>query len=132
MMFNKKKVLVPTVVGVGSDIVEIKRIKRFIDRKKDFLSRVFTDEELKYCIGKKNQYERLAVRFAAKEAVWKAVGLKGLALKDIGIVKSSGGKPGIVCKDERAKDFHFHISLSHSEEYASAVAVATKNIALEV
>ena len=76
------------ICGVGIDIVEISRIREKIAGNRAFLKRVFTEEELKYSLGKKNQYQRLAVRFAAKEAVWKAVGLKGLALKDIGIVKA--------------------------------------------
>ena len=116
------------VLGIGIDIIEVNRIKKFISKKKDFLERVFTKKELKYCLGKKNQYQRLAVRFAAKEAVWKSLSFKGLALKDIAIIKSAGGRPGIFCKDARTKDIKFYLSLSHSDEYASAAAVAVKII----
>lgn len=116
----------PSMLGIGMDITEVTRIKSLIKRNKMFLGRVFTDEELKYSLGKKNQYQRLAVRFAAKEAVWKALGMKGLALKDIAIVKSSGGKPGIKCMDPRAAGVSFQISLSHSDDYGAAVAIAFK------
>ncbi|MDD2772353.1 MAG: holo-ACP synthase [Elusimicrobiales bacterium] len=120
--------MLPQILGVGIDIVEVKRIKRLIRRQKTFLSRVFTEAELRYSIGKKNQFQRLAVRFAAKEAVWKALGLKGLALKSIAIVKSPGGRPGILCKDPRAEGVIFHLALSHADDYASAAAVAVKNV----
>jgi len=115
------------ICGVGIDIVEISRIKEKIGNNKAFLKRVFTDEELRYSLGKKNQYQRLAVRFAAKEAVWKAVGLKGLALKDIGIVKAPGGQPGIICRDSRAAKLRFQISLTHSNDYAAAIVIAMRD-----
>ena len=82
------------IIGLGVDIVEVKRIKELAKRQKSFLSKVFTESELKYCIGKKNEYQRLAVRFAAKEAVWKAAGLKGLSFRDISIVKTPVGDQG--------------------------------------
>lgn len=123
---SSRKPALPGVSGIGIDIEEVHRIKELCGRNKHFLSRVFTDGELRYSLGKKNQYERLAVRFAAKEAVWKAAGIKGLALKDIAIVKAPGGKPGVLCHDPRAKGISFQISLSHSKGYAAAVALAMK------
>jgi holo-[acyl-carrier protein] synthase len=115
-----------SIWGIGIDIIEVERIKELIAKNEGFLQRVFTDDELKYCIGKKNQYERLAVRFAAKEAGWKAARIKGLALKDIKIVKSAGGRPTITCNDKRAKDLHFYVSLSHTARYGCAMVVAVK------
>lgn len=113
-------------VGIGIDIVEVERIKNIIRKKTDFLKRVFTDKEIKYCIGRKNKYEHLAVRFAAKEAVWKAAGLKGVPLKEISIVKAPGGKPGIFCSNPKMNGISVFISLSHSKHYACAVAMAIK------
>lgn len=112
--------------GIGIDIIEVERIKELINKNENFLSRMFTDEELKYCLGKKNEYERLAVRFAAKEAGWKAARIKGLALKDIKIVKSAGGRPTITCNDKRAENLHFYISLSHTARYGCAMVVAVR------
>jgi holo-[acyl-carrier protein] synthase len=114
------------LIGIGIDIIEVERIKKIIRKKGDFLKRVFTDKEIKYCIGKKNKYERLAVRFTAKEAVWKAAGLKGVPLREISIVKAPGGKPGIFCSNPKMKGVSVDISLSHSKHYACAVAIAVK------
>jgi len=125
-MRTPRRAAAPGLFGVGIDIEEVRRIRELCGRNKNFLSRVFTEDELQYSLGKKNQYERLAVRFAAKEAVWKAAGLKGLALKDIAIVKAPGGKPGVLCHDPRLKGISFQISLTHSREYAAAVALAMK------
>ncbi|MFH1618697.1 MAG: holo-ACP synthase [bacterium] len=120
--------LSPAFLGIGLDIVEVKRIKKLIRKSRTFLSRVFTEEELRYCLGKKNQYRRLAVRFAAKEAVWKAAGLKGMPLRNISIVKAPGGRPGVMIKaaGRRFSGLAIQISLSHSDDYAAAVAVAIK------
>ncbi len=115
-----------SIWGIGIDIIEVERIKEFINKNENFLQRVFTAAELKYCLGKKNQYERLAVRFAAKEAGWKAARIKGLALKDIKIIKSAGGRPAITCNDKRAEDLHFYVSLSHTARYGCAMVVAVK------
>jgi holo-[acyl-carrier protein] synthase len=118
--------LFASIWGIGVDIVEVERIKELIKKEGNFLKRVFSEDELKYCLGKKNQYERLAVRFAAKEAGWKAARIKGLALKDIKIIKSPGGRPTITCNDKRAKDLHFYVSLSHTARYGCAMVVAVK------
>ncbi|HUT85534.1 MAG TPA: holo-ACP synthase [Elusimicrobiales bacterium] len=112
--------------GIGIDIIEVERIRELIAKNDNFLRRMFTDDELKYCLGKKNQDERLAVRFAAKEAGWKAARIKGLALRDIKIVKSTGGRPTLKCKDARAKNLEFHVSLSHTSRYGCAMVIAVK------
>lgn len=125
---NKKISACGGIIGLGVDIVEVKRIKDMAKRRKSFLSKVFTESELKYCIGKKNQYQRLAVRFAAKEAVWKAAGLKGLSFRNISIVKAPGGRPGVECHDPRARNMDIMISLSHSDHYVSAVAICIRNV----
>lgn len=113
-------------VGIGIDIIEVDRIKKIIEKNTNFLKRMFTDKEIKYCIAKKNKYERFAVRFAAKEAVWKAAGLKGVPLREISIVKAPGGKPGVSCTNSKMNGITVHISLSHSKHYACAVAIAIK------
>jgi len=69
--------------GLGVDIVEISRVRRLARRAPRFLPRVFTSREIAYCRSKKNPWPHFAVRFAAKEAVWKALGRAGIALKDI-------------------------------------------------
>ena len=109
--------------SLGLDIVEIGRIRSLARRNARFLKRVFSNEEIRYCKGKKKQWQHFAVRFAAKEAVWKAVGQPGLRLKDISVRRAASGRPSVVLKGRPAKDIQ--ISLSHSEHYAAAVVLKT-------
>jgi holo-[acyl-carrier protein] synthase len=103
---------------VGVDIVEVSRIAAAVERHGErFLRRVFTEEEIAYAKGKKNMYQSLAGRFAAKEAFMKALG-KGLTWTDIG-VRETGGKPFIVYQGERYEG----ISISHEKSYAVSVVM---------
>jgi phosphopantetheine--protein transferase-like protein len=62
------------VIGIGIDIIEIERIKKSIDTYGDsFLNKIYTKNELDYCLAKHNKYQHLAARFAAKEAIYKAL-----------------------------------------------------------
>lgn len=107
--------------SVGSDIVEIDRVERLALRNPAFLTRVFSTQELRYCRTKKNKWQHFAARFAAKEAVWKALGHGGVALRDISISRSPEGRPGVLLKGRPAP--HIQLSLSHCDRYALAVAV---------
>lgn len=111
----------PSAPSLGLDIVETARVARLARRNPRFLKRVFSAAELRYCLGKRNQWQHLAVRFAAKEAVWKAVGGGALSLKDIEIRRSADGRPGVVLKGKPAP--FIQVSLSHTADYAAAVAV---------
>ncbi len=112
------------IIGVGTDIVETNRVKELIEKKPEFLDRVFTQTEIDYCKSKKNKYQHFAVRFAGKEAVVKALSLKETALKDIAITNQTDGKPHASVKNKN--DIAIHLSLSHSKDYAVAYAVAIK------
>lgn len=109
---------------LGADIVEIARIRALARRQPRFLSRVFSDDEIAYCRGKKLQWQHFAVRFAAKEAVWKALGAKGMALRDITVRRGPDGRPAVLIKGRPSATVK--ITLSHSERYALAVAVRTR------
>ena len=62
------------VIGIGIDIIEIERIKNSIERfGNSFLNKIYTQNELDYCLAKNNKYQHLAARFAAKEAIYKAL-----------------------------------------------------------
>jgi len=111
-------------IGIGTDIVEIDRIKKAVKKTPKFLDRVFSESELKYCNTKKDKYPHLAVRFAAKEAIIKSLNKKELALKDIEITNTAKGKP--LAKIKNVKNILIHLSLSHSQNYAVASAVAIK------
>ncbi len=113
----------------GIDIIEIPRIQGVVERYGDrFLRRIFTPREIAFCNGKAN---RLAARFAAKEATSKALGLgiRGIAWKEIEVVRQRGHAPTIKLHGRAAKRADFlnitqlAISISHSREYAVASVV---------
>jgi len=121
------------IVGIGTDIVEVKRLKAVVKKfKKEFLKKIFTDNELAYSYEKKFPYLHLAARFAAKEAVFKAFGdglLKGGSWRDIEIKNNSTGKP-VVKLNGKAKKVKLKrsiqkviISLAHTKNYATATAI---------
>lgn len=115
------------ILGTGIDIIEVKRIKKVIAGNKAFLARVFTPGEIEYCEGKANKYQHYAVRFAAKEAVLKSLGSKGIALKDIGIRNLDSGQPRAVLAGKLKKlEKNIVISLSHSNDYAVAQAIYSR------
>ncbi len=109
---------------LGLDIVEIERIRRVAAKTPKFLSRVFSKDEIAYCRGKKLMWQHFAVRFAAKEAVWKVLGQRDLSLKDISISRDASGRPGVILRGRPVRGIK--ISLSHSGQFALAVAMAAK------
>lgn len=118
-------------IKCGTDIIEISRIKDSIDNLgENFINKIYTEDEIKYCESKKKQkYQHYAVRFAAKEAIFKAVSeiLKDkydLCWKDCEVICDKNGKPhinilGIDSEEIESMD----ISLSHCKEYATANVV---------
>ena len=119
------------IVGVGTDIVEIKRIKKSVEEHGEkFLNRIFTQTEIDYSSSKKNKFQHLAARFAAKEAIVKALAKccdNGFNWKDIEIYNDNNGAPQVRLfgkfADYVSDGKKIEISLSHSEEYAVAFAV---------
>ncbi|HAR62459.1 MAG: holo-[acyl-carrier-protein] synthase [Candidatus Margulisiibacteriota bacterium] len=122
---------------IGIDIVEVSRIKKIIDAYGDkFLKKVFSAGEIKYStVSPEMQYQRFAVRFAAKEAVVKALGtgFRTITWKDIEIVKNDMDKP-LVKLSEKASTFceqqgikNIHVSLSHTRNYAVANVLLEKS-----
>lgn len=107
------------ISGLGIDIVETSRIKKA--SSKAFLERVYSEKELSFCLKSANKYERLAARFAAKEAVIKALNEKTIPLKEIEILNELSGRPSVRVKGRNAKLF---ISISHCKSYACAVCLA--------
>ena len=112
----------------GTDIIEIERIKNSIDKFGDrFLNTVFTPKEIEYCESKKTQkYQHYAARFAAKEAVFKALSNNINApdeWKSIEILSEESGRPKVNLKIEVQDLENIDISLSHCKEYAIANVV---------
>ncbi len=118
------------MLSVGVDIIEIGRIQRAISRWEGrFLGRVYTQAELAVCRGRVSE---LAVRFAAKEAISKALGtgLVGVSWREMEVLADARGKPLVRLHRRaaaRATELgltEFAISLSHSRDYAVALVVA--------
>lgn len=107
--------------GVGLDIVEIERVERLARANPRFLRRIFSAQEIQYCQSKKKRWQHVAARFAAKEAVWKALGQAGIALQDISVHRPAQGPPGVLLRGRPAS--HIKLSLSHCDRYAMAVAI---------
>ena len=110
--------------GIGVDIVEISRIEKAVKRWGDhFLDYVFTDKEIAYARAHKFPLQHFAVRFAAKEAIYKAIGNNArLGWKDMEILNDRYGRPQCIFKKKNLK-YKVLISLSHSEHYAVANAL---------
>lgn len=123
-----------TVVGIGTDIVECLRVAKMIERHGElFLTRVFTSHEIEYCTARKAATQHYAGRFAAKEAVLKALGTgwtRGLHWRDIEVRNEMGGKPKIALSGaarelaEKLGIIEMHISISHCRTHATAYALA--------
>lgn len=122
------------VVGIGTDIIECSRINRMIERHgEQFLDRVFTTREIRYCQMHKHFVERFAGRFAAKEAILKSLGTgwgSGIHWLDVEVQNEPGGRP-VVALGGRAREHARHlritdilISISHCREFATAYALA--------
>lgn len=111
-------------MNIGIDIEEIKRFQKLIKDKK-FVERIFSENEIKYCSSKKNAAQHYAVRFAGKEAVWKAVNKrKKITVTDISFKNSVTGKPEVYIKGKKVP--YIDISFSHNKTTVVAVAVAKK------
>ena len=114
------------IVGIGVDIIEVERIQKLVEKSPRFLKRVFTDQEINYSKRKKNKFQHLAARFAAKEAFFKALGKK-IDWVDVGIVNLPSGKPELELKGGRSFPFdRTYVSLSHLQDYAIAYVVLEK------
>ncbi|MFX4262209.1 holo-ACP synthase [Pelotomaculum propionicicum] len=122
------------IIGAGTDIIEIARIKQAYERIGDrFLEKVFTPGERSFCDERRDRFSCYAARFAAKEAVLKALGtgLAGCSFTDVEVRRPDGGRPEVTLHGaaaEIAKEkgiASILISMSHSRENAVAFAIAT-------
>jgi holo-[acyl-carrier protein] synthase len=116
------------VIGLGVDILEVKRVKELIDKRgRKFLNRIFTPKEIKYCQNKKRSVESFAVRFSAKEAFIKAIESNyNISYKEIEIAKKENKKPKVVLTGKAKKAAEEKnvsevlVSLSHEQDYVTA------------
>lgn len=122
------------ISGLGIDSVQVDRIRKASKRwGKSFLKRLFTDREIAYCLGHKNPYPSLAARFAAKEALIKALDAKALwKWRNMEVMRMKSGKPTISLTGEatryakRQSVKSFQVSLTHDADRATAVVLAVR------
>lgn len=123
------------VAGIGLDLVSVSRFKKALDRWGErFMQRLFTPEEIRYCQDSAKPEIHLAARFAAKEALVKALGIGfsgGITFRDVEVLSHKGSPPKIALHNRAlvisvASGYSgYHLSITHSGDYAAACVVAT-------
>jgi len=124
----------PKIIGIGTDITECLRIARMIERHAElFINRVYTPEEIHYCQSRKQATQHFTGRWAAKEAVLKALGTgwrRGISWRDVEVRNEPGGKPSVVLRGG-AKEVAAQlgiaevlVTISHCRTHATATAIA--------
>jgi len=122
------------IYGIGTDIVNVNRIKIAIKKNNQaFKRKIYTNFEIKICEKRKNKVECFAKRFAAKEALFKAIGIKNkLDFKDVEIRNNLSGMPKFQIKGDslinlkklfKKKNFKIHLSLSDDKPWAVALVI---------
>lgn len=123
------------IYGVGTDIIEVDRVRKTMEADPGFQTDVFTPGEIEYCSSKIDKYPYFAARFCAKEAFLKALGkgiFMGIKLSDIEVLNDDSGRP-FIRLNHAAKDMvkdlaisKIHVSLAHLKEIANAVVIIEK------
>ena len=123
------------IIGIGVDMVEVSRIKDAVNKQKNFLQRVFSENEIRLSDRGKFRFEELAGRFAVKEATFKAIKTgwrHGVTFKDITVLNEPSGAPYINLSgrtQEIAKSLgveNVFVSISHTKDLAIALVILTK------
>ena len=128
------------IFGIGTDIINVKRMKKSLQNNGDvFKKKVFSKNEIIYCEKRKNPFPYYAKRFAAKEALSKALGTgirKGVNFKNIEVFNDNYGKPSIklsgttanfLKKKIKAKKYFIYLSLSDDDPWAQATVIISYN-----
>ena len=125
------------VIGIGTEIVECLRIGRMIEQHgEQFLARVFTPQEIRFCQGRRRAMEHFAARWAAKQAVLKALGTpwrRGMEWTDLGVVEAPGQAPEVELRGavleaaQRAKAGRLLLSMARCRAYATATVIALRS-----
>ena len=120
------------IYGIGTDIIEVSRIRAVMEKDIGFREKIFTPGEIAYCETKKHKFENYAARFSAKESFLKAIGTGwrfGIRFADIEVYHDELGKPFIRVHG-KAKQLitdlsvsKIHVSLSHLKEMATAIVI---------
>ncbi len=123
------------IFGIGTDIIEVERIEKQLDKNSGLREKLFTPTEIAYCESKKNRGQHYAARFAAKEAFLKAIGTgwrDGLQFNEVEVTNDQLGKPAIVLYG-KTKDFvaeinitNIQVSLTHIKDVVNAIVIVEK------
>lgn len=127
-------------VGLGVDIVEVARMRKILERTPSFKMRVYSEQERAYCDSKPNPEVHYATRFAAKEAVVKALGTgfsEGIGVRDIEVRRTSKGRPYVVltgrarevAREMGVREIPISLSFTHDEAVACAMAITDDSVA---
>lgn len=123
------------ILGIGTDIIEIYRVKSSVEKNYTFIEKMFTENEIQYFRKRSMNIEVIAGNFSAKEAISKALGtgIRGFSFKDIEILRDELGKPYVTLHNKANEiannisngndDYKIHLSISHSKENAIAYAI---------
>jgi holo-[acyl-carrier protein] synthase len=122
-----------TVVGIGTDLVDLDRFRRVLERTPSIVDRLFTDGEQAYARQRRDPTESLAARFAAKEAFLKSLGLGlgSVAFREVEVVRADSGEPSLQLHGAAAREAksravsRWFVTLSHTAHVAQAVVLAT-------
>ncbi len=126
-------------VGLGVDIVEIARMKRILGRTPSFRERVFSEDERAYCDAMANPEVHYATRFAAKEAVVKALGTgfsRGIGVRDIEVCRNAKGRPYVklsgrakeIADEQGVRELPLSLSFTHTDAVACAMAITEDSV----
>lgn len=126
-------------VGLGIDLVDIARMKRILERTPSFAAKVFSDAERAYCNSRANPEAHYATRFAAKEAVVKALGTgftQGITVRDIEVARNAKGAPRVVlhgraaevAREQGVLSLPISLSFTHDEAVACAMAITGESV----
>jgi holo-[acyl-carrier protein] synthase len=120
------------IIGIGTDIIEVNRIAKLLNKQKRFKERIFTSGEIEYCEHKANSAQHYAARFAVKEALLKAIGTGwrgGVAFKEIEVNNNTKGKPELILSgavkaitDEMGVT-NIQVTISHLKDLAIGMVI---------
>jgi holo-[acyl-carrier protein] synthase len=125
------------IYGIGTDIIEVFRIKDFFEKGKRDARRYFTEDEIVYCMASKDPYQYYAARFSAKQAFAKALGTvftNGISYNQIEVYNVTSGQPKIRLTGavktvaEKKGIAIIHVSLAHDKNWANAVVILESHL----